>query len=153
MVMLHCILGKCLPIHHAWTSRRAHDKRKLNFYRMASEVTHLWTCYKTIFRIGIPTQRKWTNGKKMPILSKILQQKIHNIKLFKYYTKKDKTIFGQNCHHEGRNLPLRKLIIADASLKCCCSFCIKICCMYVMKFYARNEEMFNCERFVTRNTK
>ena len=26
------------------------------------------------------------------------QQQIQNIKLFKYYTKKDKTKFGQNCH-------------------------------------------------------
>ena len=46
--------------------------RKLNFQRMTTEVTHLWTCDKTIFRIGIPTQRKYTNKKKS-ILSKILQ--------------------------------------------------------------------------------
>ena len=26
------------------------------------------------------------------------QQQIQNIKLFKYYTEKDKTKFGQNCH-------------------------------------------------------
>ena len=49
----------------------------------------------------------------------------------------------------------RKLIIlsVDESLKSCYSFCIKILRMYVMKFYACNEEIFNCERVVTRNTK
>ena len=31
--------------------------------RMTSDVTHLWACDKTIFRIGIPTQRKYTNEK------------------------------------------------------------------------------------------
>ena len=44
--MLHCILGKCLPIQHVWTSRRAHDQRKMNFWIMTSEVTHLWACDK-----------------------------------------------------------------------------------------------------------
>ena len=37
------------------------DKRKNN--RMTSDVTHLWAYDKTIFRIGIPTQRKYTNEK------------------------------------------------------------------------------------------
>ena len=31
IVLLHCILGKCLPIYHALTSRRAHDKTNLYF--------------------------------------------------------------------------------------------------------------------------
>ena len=31
IVMLHCILGYRLPIHHAWIARRAHSKRKFNF--------------------------------------------------------------------------------------------------------------------------
>ena len=54
-----------------------------------------------------------------------------------------------------RLVSLRKLIIlsADESLKSCYSFCIKMLRMYVMKFYACNEEIFNCERSVTRNTK
>ena len=30
------------------------------------------------------------------------------IKSFKYYTKKDKIIFGQNCHQEDRSLPLKR---------------------------------------------
>ena len=41
--------------------------------------------------------------KKTQILSKILQvsgqEHIQKIKSFKYYTEKDKIIFGQNCHH------------------------------------------------------
>ena len=39
---------------------------------MTSELTHLWACDKTIFKIGIPTQRKLTNEKGQ-ILSKILR--------------------------------------------------------------------------------
>ena len=31
---------------------------------MTSEITHLWACDKTIFRIGIPTQRKYKQMKK-----------------------------------------------------------------------------------------
>ena len=63
VVMLHCILWYCLPIHHAWTSRTAHDKRKFNFKRMTSEIIHLWACDKTIFRIEIQKQKKQTNEK------------------------------------------------------------------------------------------
>ena len=96
MVMLHCILRLCLPIYHSWTSSRAHDKRKINLQRMTSEITHQWACEKTIFRLGIPTQRKLTNNKTW-IPSKILrfsrQQQIQNITLFKYYTEKDKNKF------------------------------------------------------------
>ena len=40
--------------------------------------------------------------KKPQMLSKILrfswQEQIQKIKIFKYYTEKDKKIFGQNCH-------------------------------------------------------
>ena len=68
---------------------------------MRSGVIHLRACDKTIFRIGIPTQRKLTN-KKTQILSKILwfswQEQIQKIKLLEYYTEKDKKM-GQNCHH------------------------------------------------------
>ena len=53
---------------------------------MTSELTHLWACDKTIYRIGIPTQRKQTHEKGQ-ILSKILrfsrQEKIQKIELFK----------------------------------------------------------------------
>ena len=60
---------------------------------MTSELSHLWACDKTIFRIGISTQRKLTNEKGR-ILSKILrfsqQEQIQKIKLFKCYTEKDK---------------------------------------------------------------
>ena len=45
------------------------------------------------------------------------------------------------------------ILSADETLKSCDSFCIRILRMYVMKFYVCNEEIFNCERFVTRNTK
>ena len=31
------------------------------FLRITSDVTHILACNKTIFRIGIPTQRKQTN--------------------------------------------------------------------------------------------
>ena len=31
---------------------------------MTSELTHLWACDETIFRIGIPTQRESTNEKR-----------------------------------------------------------------------------------------
>ena len=31
---------------------------------MTSELTHLWACDETIFRIRIPTQKKWTNEKR-----------------------------------------------------------------------------------------
>ena len=62
---------------------------------MTSDVTYLWVCDKTIFRIGIPTQRKYTI-EKTRILSKILryswQEHIQKIKLFNYYTEKDKNI-------------------------------------------------------------
>ena len=58
---------------------------------MISELTHLWTCDKNIIRIGIPTERKWTNEKGR-ILSKILwfsrQEYIQNIKIFECYTEK-----------------------------------------------------------------
>ena len=30
-------------------------------------------------------------------------------KLFRYYTKRTKEIFGQNCHHKDRNVPLKFL--------------------------------------------
>ena len=33
-------------------------REKNTFYRMTSDVTDLWVCDKTIFRIGIPTLRK-----------------------------------------------------------------------------------------------
>ena len=60
---------------------------------MASDVTHLWACDKTIFRNGIPLQRKYTNEKTW-ILSKIFrfswQEQIQKIKSFKYYAEKDK---------------------------------------------------------------
>ena len=50
----------------------------------------MWQNY---FRIGIPKQMKYSNDKTW-ILSKILrfswQQRTQNIKLFKYYTEKDK---------------------------------------------------------------
>ena len=63
---------------------------------MTSDVTFLWICDKTIFRIGIPTQRKQTNEKPQ-ILSKILrfswQEQIQKMKLFNYYTEKDKNIW------------------------------------------------------------
>ena len=69
---------------------------------MTSDITHLWACDKTIFRIRIPTERKYSNNKTQ-ILSKILQfswqEQIQKIKLFKYYTEKDKNKFGQKCHH------------------------------------------------------
>ena len=59
---------------------------------MKSDVTHLWACEKTIFRIGIPTQKKYTN-EKTQILCNILwlswQEQIQKIKLFKYYTEKN----------------------------------------------------------------
>ena len=68
---------------------------------MTSDVTYLWVCDKTIFRIGIPTQRKLTN-EKTGIFSKILrfswQEQIQKIKIFKYYTKKDKKILGEKGH-------------------------------------------------------
>ena len=35
------------------------------------------------------------------------QQQIRDIKLFKYYSEKDKTKFEQNCHGKERNLPLK----------------------------------------------
>ena len=61
---------------------------------MTSELTHLWACDKTIFRIEIPTQRKYTNEKGR-ILSEPLwfsrQEWIQKIKLFKCYAEKDKT--------------------------------------------------------------
>ena len=48
----------------------------------------------------------------MRILSKTMQfsrqQQIQSLKLFKYYTEKDKTKFRQNCHRSNRNLPLRE---------------------------------------------
>ena len=63
------------------------------FWRMTSDATYLWVCDKTIFRIGMSTQRKLTN-EKTRILSKILrfswQEQIQKIKLFKYYTKRKK---------------------------------------------------------------
>ena len=59
---------------------------------MTSHFTQLWACDKTIFRIGIPTQRKFSNEKKR-ILCKILwfswQEQIQKIKLFQYYTEKN----------------------------------------------------------------
>ena len=61
---------------------------------MTSELTHLLACDKTMFRIGIPTQKKYTNERGR-ILSKLLrfsrQEWIQKIKLFKCYTEKDKT--------------------------------------------------------------
>ena len=49
---------------------------------------------------------------KMQVLSKILQfswqERIQEIKLFNYCTEKDQKIFGLNCHHKDRNLPLTK---------------------------------------------
>ena len=75
---------------------------------MTSDVIHLLASDKTIFRIGIPTQRN-KQAKKMQILSRILQfswqERIQKMKLFKYYTDKDKHKFWQNCHQD-RNLPL-----------------------------------------------
>ena len=60
---------------------------------MTSDVDDLWVCDKTIFRNGIPTQRTYTN-EKTRILNKILrfswQEQIQKIKLFNYYTEKDK---------------------------------------------------------------
>ena len=60
---------------------------------MTSELTHLWACDETIFRTGIPTQRKWTNQKEL-IVNKLLQfsrqEWIQKIKSFKCYTEKDK---------------------------------------------------------------
>ena len=54
---------------------------------MTSDVTHLWACDKTIFKIGIPPQKKYTN-ETTRILSKILrfswQEQIKKIKSFKY---------------------------------------------------------------------
>ena len=77
---------------------------------MTSDVTHLWACDKTIFRIGILLQKKNTN-EKTQILIEILhfswQEQIQKIKLFKYYTEKGKNKCAQNCHHKDRNLPLR----------------------------------------------
>ena len=68
---------------------------------MTSGVTNLWVCDKAVFRIGFPTQRKGAN-QKMQIFSKILwfswQKQIQEIKLFKYYTEKDKNKFGQSLH-------------------------------------------------------
>ena len=55
--------------------------------------------------------------KKTRILSKILrfswQEQIQKIKIFNYYTELDKKIFGQNCHHWDRNLPLMKWLVYD----------------------------------------
>ena len=77
---------------------------------MNSKVIHIWACDKTIFRPEILTQKKQTN-ETMRIFRKILQfsrqQEIQRIKLFKYYTEKDKWKFGQNCHYYDRNLPFR----------------------------------------------
>ena len=60
---------------------------------MTSNVNHLWECVNSFFRIGIPTQRQWTNDNTQ-ILSEILQffwqEQIQKIKLFKYYTEKEK---------------------------------------------------------------
>ena len=77
--------------------------RERNFFlRMTSDVTHILILDNTIFRIRIPTQRKQTK-KEMQILSKILpfswQEQIQKIRLFKYYTEKDKRKVGQNGHH------------------------------------------------------
>ena len=46
------------------------------------------------------------------------QQQTQNKKLFKYYTEKYKTKFGQNCHWKDRNLPLKgqTKIAADDTL-------------------------------------
>ena len=59
--------GVIFTIHHAWTSRRALDKRRKYVKRMTSDVTHLWACEacdKNYFRNGIATQRKLTNKQK-----------------------------------------------------------------------------------------
>ena len=79
---------------------------------LTSDVTHLWACGKTIFRIGIPTHRKSTN-EKMQILSQILrfswQEPILKIKLFKYYTEKDRNKFWTKLSSLGQEPTFNKL--------------------------------------------
>ena len=53
-IMLHCILGWYLPIPHARTASRAPDYRKINLRRMTSEVMHLCTFDRNLFRTKIP---------------------------------------------------------------------------------------------------
>ena len=51
---------------------------------------------------------KQTNKREFQqILRVSWQEQIQKIKSIKCYTEKNKIIFGQNCHHKDRNLPLK----------------------------------------------
>ena len=60
MVMLHCIAFEVIFTHSPCLDfqESSWQEKKLYFKRTISEITHLWACDKTIFRTGIPTQRK-----------------------------------------------------------------------------------------------
>ena len=59
--------------------------------------------YWHVAKLFLESEFQNRGNEKMQILSQILryswQKPILNVKLFKYYTEKDRNKFGQNCHH------------------------------------------------------
>ena len=62
--MLHFILGVMFTNVYSFTMRglpgELMTREKLTSRERPSQVTHLWACDRTIFRIKIQTQRKYT---------------------------------------------------------------------------------------------
>ena len=82
---------------------------------MTSDVTHSLACDTTIFRIGIPIQRK----QKTRIFSKplrfSLQEQIQKIKLFKYYIEKDKKTNWIKFSSLGQEPTFQVILCTDSS--------------------------------------